>query len=83
MSVAEHNHLQQQADAARTRAFVLPAALAVLLFTAIVFLQFSSILGKNGFFAQIFLALGFYYCYAWHNRLAAKARSKEAAANRS
>ena len=83
MSIAEHNSLQQQADAARTRAFVLPAALALLLFAAILLLQFTPILGKAGFIAQFPLALGFYYCYAWHNNLVAKARAKQSAANRS
>jgi len=83
MSVAERVHLQEEASAARTRSYVLPIALALVLFAAIVTLQFTSLLGKNGFIAQFPLALGFYYCYAWHNRLAAKAKAKQSAADRS
>jgi hypothetical protein len=40
------------------------------------------ILGGGGFIAELFLAIGFYYCWAWHNRLAAKAKLKERAAER-
>jgi hypothetical protein len=64
---------QAQVSAEKTRSFVLPAAVAVILFAAIVYIQFSLILGKNGFPAELVLAIGFYFCYAWHRSLAQKA----------
>ncbi len=49
----------------------LPMIAAVMLFAAIVYIQFSGALGGNGFFAELGLAIGFYYCYAWAKRMAA------------
>ena len=73
MTVSERIHQQQEAASARTRSFVLPGALAIVLFAAIVYVQFSLVLGKYGFFALFPLGIAFYYCWAWHKRLAAKA----------
>jgi hypothetical protein len=81
-SVTERANLHEQASAARTLAIVWPGALAVLIFALIIYIQFSMILGGGGFIAELFLAIGFYYCWAWHNRLAAKAKLKERAAER-
>ena len=79
--------MQNQADvsAERVRAFVLPATAAVVLFAALVYLQFnlfdffpgpgpfSAALGKFGFFIQFPLGVGFYFCYAWHTSLVQRA----------
>jgi hypothetical protein len=74
-----------EVSAERVRAFVLPSAAAVVLFAAIVYLQFnlftvfpgpgkfSDMLGKFGFFAQFPLGVGFYFCYAWHTSLVQRA----------
>ena len=76
---------QAAVSAERVRAFVLPIAAAVLLFAALVYLQFdlylvfpgpgqfSAMLGKSGFIIQFPLGVGFYFCYAWHNSLVQKA----------
>ena len=82
MTLSERIHQQQQAASARTKAFVLPAALAVTLFVAIVYIQFSLVLGKNGFLALFPLGIAFYYCWAWHRRLSAKADAAERAAGK-
>jgi hypothetical protein len=66
---------EQRAEvvAEKTRSYLLPAIAAVILFAAIVYIQFSLILGKLGFPAELVLAIGFYYCYAWHTKLAQRA----------
>jgi hypothetical protein len=73
MTMSQHAQQQQEASAARTRSFALPGILAFVVFVAIVYIQFSLVLGKFGFFAELPLAIVFYYCWAWHRRLAAKA----------
>jgi hypothetical protein len=82
MTVSERVHRQDVADEARTRSFVLPGALAVVLFATIAFIQFSLVLGKYGFFAELPLGIGFYYCWAWHKSLSAKADVKQRAVGR-
>jgi len=64
---------QTQVSAEKTRAVVLPIAAAVILFAAIVFVQFSNVLGQAAFPASLVLAIGFYFCYAWHGKLAQRA----------
>jgi hypothetical protein len=64
---------QAQVSAEKSRAIILPVIAAVILFAAIVFVQFSDVLGKNAFPASLVLAIGFYFCYAWHGRLAQRA----------
>ena len=63
---------EQRAEVAaeKTRSFVLPAIAAFIIFAAIVYIQFSLVLGNLGFPAELVLAIGFYYCYAWHVKLA-------------
>jgi len=56
---------------ARRRSTLPPIILGALLFATIIYIQFSGVLGRNANFAIIFLAIGFYYCYAWHGRIAA------------
>jgi len=75
MTTTQETRLRDEASAARTKAFVWPAALAVVLFAAIVFIQFSLILGPSGFIAEFPLAVGFYYCYAWAKRRLARANA--------
>ena len=82
MTVSERIHQQEQAAAAHTRSFVLPGALAVIIFAAIAFIQFSLVLGKYGFFAELALGIGFYYCWTWHTRLAAKADAMDRTAGK-
>jgi hypothetical protein len=64
---------QAQVSSEKTRAVALPAIAAVILFAVIVFVQFSNVLGQNTFPASLVLAIGFYFCYAWHGKLAQKA----------
>ncbi len=76
---------QAAVSAERVRAFVLPIAVAVLLFATLVYLQFdlyqvfpgpgqfSTMLGKLGFIIQFPLGVGFYFCYAWHTSLVQRA----------
>ena len=64
---------QAQVSAEKTRAVALPAIAAVILFAVIVFVQFSNVLGQNTFPASLVLAIGFYFCYAWHGKLAQRA----------
>jgi predicted membrane protein len=64
---------QAQVSAEKTRAVVLPIIAAVILFAAIIFIQFSDMLGANTFPASLVLAIGFYFCYAWHGRLTQRA----------
>ncbi len=64
---------QAQVSAQKTRAVALPAIAAVILFAVIIYVQFSNALGANTFPASLVLAIGFYFCYAWHGRLAQKA----------
>ncbi len=64
--------------AEKTRAIALPALVALILFAAILYLQFSSFLGQLNFIAQLPLGIGFYYCWAWHTRLAKRAARHEA-----
>jgi hypothetical protein len=72
-TMSERAEQQAEVSAAKTRSFVLPAIVAVLLFAAIAYIQFSLVLGQYGLFGEFPLAVGFYYCWAWHNTLAAKA----------
>jgi hypothetical protein len=78
----ERADLRQAAATSRMRSIVWPGAVAVLLFVLIIYIQFSLILGDNGFPAELVLAVGFYYCWSWHNRLAAKATMSERAAEK-
>jgi hypothetical protein len=64
---------QAQVSAEKTRAVALPAIAAVILFGVIVYVQFSNVLGQNTFPASLVLAIGFYFCYAWHGKLAQRA----------
>ena len=64
---------QAQVSAEKTRAVALPAIAAVVLFAVIIFVQFSNVLGQNTFPASLVLAIGFYFCYAWHGKLAQRA----------
>jgi hypothetical protein len=74
-TVSERAERQAEVSAEKTRAVLMPVAVAVLLFVAIVFIQFSLVLGQYGFFAELPLGIGFYYCYAWHGKLAARANA--------
>jgi hypothetical protein len=76
--ITEQVQHQQAVTAAKTRSIVLPAALAILLFALIAYIQFSLVLGQYGFFAELPLAIGFYYCWAWHLKLRDKAQKLEA-----
>lgn len=69
-TVSEQN---AQVSAEKTRAIALPAIAAVILFAVIIFVQFSNVLGQNTFPASLLLAIGFYFCYAWHGKLAQRA----------
>jgi hypothetical protein len=62
-----------QIAAEKARAVTLPTVAAIILFFVIVFVQFSNILGQATFPASLVLAVGFYFCYAWHGRLAQRA----------
>ena len=64
---------QNEVAAEKTRAVALPAIAAVILFGVIIFVQFSDVLGQNTFPASLVLAVGFYFCYAWHGKLAQRA----------
>ncbi|HEX4508232.1 MAG TPA: hypothetical protein VH722_21070 [Alphaproteobacteria bacterium] len=64
---------QSQVAAEKTRAIALPAVAAVILFGIIIFVQFSNVLGQAAFPASLVLAIGFYFCYAWHGKLAQRA----------
>jgi len=64
---------RQAVSAEKTRAVALPAAAAVILFFALIYLQFSQALGQYTLFGQFPLGLGFYFCYAWHTSLAQRA----------
>ncbi len=59
----------------KTRAVALPAIVAILIFALIAYIQFSTFLGQYGFLAQLPLGIGFYYCWAWHVRLAKRAET--------
>ncbi len=74
-AITEQVKHQQAVTAAKTRAVVIPAALAILLFALIAYIQFSLVLGQYGFFAELPLAIGFYYCWAWHLKMRDKARN--------
>lgn len=62
-----------QVSSEKTRAVVLPVIAAVILFAAIIVVQFTDLLGQAAFPGSLVLAIGFYFCYAWHGRLAQKA----------
>jgi hypothetical protein len=72
-TMSERTEQQAAVSAEKTRSYLLPAAAATLLFVAIVYIQFSLVLGQYGFFAELPLGIGFYFCYAWHTSLAQKA----------
>ena len=65
--------VQAQVSAEKTRAVALPAIAAVILFAAIIVVQFTEILGQAAFPGSLVLAIGFYFCYAWHGKLAQRA----------
>jgi hypothetical protein len=69
---------QASVSAEKTRAVLLPAAVATLIFAALMYLQFSNFLGQLNFIAQLPLGIGFYYCWAWHTRLSKRAAAHEA-----
>ncbi len=75
MTTTQETREREEASAAKVNAFVWPAALAVVLFAVIVYIQFSLILGASGFIAEFPLAIGFYYCYAWAKRRLARANA--------
>ncbi len=64
---------QAQVSSEKTRAVLLPVIAAVILFAAIIVVQFTEILGQAAFPASLVLAIGFYFCYAWHGKLAQRA----------
>ena len=66
---------EQRAEVAaeKTRAYVIPAIAAAIVFAAIVYIQFTGVLGKAEFPVKLVLAIGFYYCYRWHTALAQRA----------
>ena len=66
---------EQRAEVAaeKTRAYLLPAGAAAILFAAIAYIQFTGVLGKAEFPVKLILAIGFYYCYRWHTALAQRA----------
>jgi hypothetical protein len=68
---------KDQVSAEKTRAVALPAIVAFLIFALIAYIQFSTFLGQYGFIAQLPLGIGFYYCWAWHTRLARRAAAHE------
>jgi hypothetical protein len=69
---------KDQVSAEKTRAVALPGMAAILIFALIAYIQFSTFLGQYGFLAQLPLGIGFYYCWAWHMRLAKRADAHEA-----
>jgi hypothetical protein len=69
---------KDEVSAEKTRAVALPAIAAILIFGLIAYIQFSTFLGQYGFIAQLPLGIGFYYCWAWHVRLAKRANAHEA-----
>jgi hypothetical protein len=73
MTVSTVSEQQAQVSAEKSRAIVLPMIAAVILFAAIVFVQFTNVLGQAAFPASLVLAIGFYFCYAWHGKLAQRA----------
>jgi hypothetical protein len=79
-TASQRIQLRVDAATARTRSVVWPGAVAILLFAVIVYIQFSLILGASGFIVEFVMAIGFYYCWAWHCRLVERAKSKERAA---
>lgn len=62
-----------EVKAEKRRAFLLPAAAAVIIFAAIMYLQFTPALGKLNFIVQFPLGISFYLCYAWHTSLVQRA----------
>jgi hypothetical protein len=64
---------QAEVSAEKTRAVALPTAAAVILFLALVYLQFSQAFGQLTLFAQFPIGVAFYFCYAWHVSLAQRA----------
>ncbi|MDB5397157.1 MAG: hypothetical protein JWM91_4663 [Rhodospirillales bacterium] len=72
-TMSERAEQQAEVSAEKTRAFALPIAAAILLFAAIVYIQFSGVLGQYALFAQFPLGVAFYACYAWHTSLVQKA----------
>ena len=66
---------QAQVAAEKKRAIALPAAAAVIVFFALLYLQFSQAFGKLTLFAQFPLGVAFYFCYAWHMSLAKRANA--------
>jgi len=66
---------EQRAEVAaeKTRAYVIPAIAAAIIFAAIAYIQFTGVLGKLEFPVKLVLAIGFYYCYRWHTALAQRA----------
>jgi hypothetical protein len=77
-SISNRAETQAEVSAERTRAFALPAIAAILIFGLIAYIQFSTFLGQYGFLAQLPLGVGFYYCWAWHTRLAKRAAKRQA-----
>ncbi len=62
-----------EVQAEKTRAYLLPAAAAMILFAVIAYIQFTGVLGTLEFPVKLVLAIGFYYCYRWHAVLAQRA----------
>ncbi len=77
-SISNRVETQAEVSAEKTRAFALPAIAAILIFALIAYIQFSTFLGQYGFLAQLPLGVGFYYCWAWHARLAKRVAKHQA-----
>lgn len=56
----------------------LPIAAGVLLAAVMVWVQFMAPLGKYSIFGNLFLGIGFYFCYAWHERIEAAEKTRQA-----
>jgi len=72
-AIPDRAERQAEVRAEKTRAYLLPAAAALILFAAIAYIQFTGVLGRNEFPVKLVLAIGFYYCYRWHTALAQRA----------
>jgi hypothetical protein len=72
-AVPDRAEQQAQLAAEKTRAYLIPAIAAAILFAAIVYIQFTGVLGKAEFPVKLVLAIGFYYCYRLHTALVQRA----------
>ena len=56
----------------------LPIAAGVILALVIVWVQFMAPFGPKSIFVNLFLAIGFYFCYAWYERIEAAEKARQA-----